>query len=96
MCSEVRLTVHSEYVRLYDVLVALCVTRVVAGVDELDPSQVQGSVAEHPHLILVEGRQIGLVASPHDGRGWSPSHVALDLNIVPHTGRQVVHLQRLV
>jgi hypothetical protein len=40
--------------RLHNIFVALCVTRVVAGMYQLDSSQVQGSVAEHPHLILIE------------------------------------------
>ena len=84
--NGVTLTVHSQHVRLHNILVALCVTRVVAGMDQLDSSQVQGSVAEHPHLILIDGRQISLVASPHNGWWWSPSHITLNLNIVPNTG----------
>jgi len=49
------LTVHSQHMRLHNIFVALRMTRVVAGVNQLDSSQVQGSVAEHPHLILIEG-----------------------------------------
>jgi len=52
--SGVTLTVHSQHMRLHNIFVALCMTRVVPGVDQLDSSQVQGSVAEHPHLILIE------------------------------------------
>ena len=94
--NGVKLTVHSQHVRLHNVFVALCMTCVVAGVDQLDSSQVQGSITEHPHLILIERRKISLVASPYDGWWWSPSHVTFNLNIVPYTSRQMVHLQGLV
>jgi len=94
--NGVTLTVHSQHVCLHNIFVALCMTRVVASMDQLDSSQVQGSVAEHPHLILIERCQISLVASPYDGRRWSSGDIALNLDVVPDTGRQVVHLQGLV
>lgn len=94
--NGVTLTVHSQHVRLHNIFVTLCMTRVVAGVNQLDSSQVQGSVTEHPHLILIEGCQISLVPSPYDGGRWRSSHITLNLDIVPDTGRQMVHLQGLV
>lgn len=85
-----------ENVRLHDVLVPLCVAGVVASMDELDAREVEGAIAEHTHVVLVELAQVGAVATPHDGRRRCPRHVALDVYVVAHSRRQVVHLQSLV
>lgn len=87
---------HGEDVSLRDVPVPLRVTRVVAGMHELYPRQVEATVREHPHFVLAEAREVGSVATPHDGWRRGAAHVTLDLHVVADPCTQVVNLQRLV
>lgn len=84
-------------VSLYDILIALCVTRVVAGVDEAYVADVKSAVGEHLEFIIgAQLRQVKPLAPPNDGRtGWA-SHVALNFDVVPHTPAELVHFERLV
>lgn len=87
---------HGENVGLRDIPVPLGVTRVVAGMHQLYPSEVEAAVREHPHFVLPETGEVGSVTSPHDGWRRGATHITLDLHVVPDPGTQVVNLQRLV
>ena len=76
-----------EDVGLDDVFVALGVARVIAGVDETDVADVEGSVREDFELVLAQLRQVETVTAPHDRRTGRSAHVAFDLDVVTDTRR---------
>lgn len=87
---------HVQDVRLDDVLIALSVARVVARVDEAHAVDVERAVREHLELVLGELRQVEPVPAPDDRRRRRSRHVALDLDVVAHARRDLVHLERFV
>lgn len=79
-------TVNVEDVSLDDVFVALGVAGVVAGVNQSNVVDVEGSVREDFEFLFGQLSQVESVSSPDDRRSWRSSHVAFDFNIVTDSG----------
>ena len=94
--SQRQLTVDAEDVRLDDIFVALGMTGVIAGVDQLDVVDIEGAVGKDLEFVLGQLGQIESVASPDDWRIGRTGHVAFDFDVVADAGREVIHFQSLV
>jgi hypothetical protein len=88
--------VNVKSVRLDDVFVALGVAGVVAGVNEPDVVNVKGSVGEDFELVFGQLGQVQSVPPPNDRRCRRSRHVALDLDIVANSGRNLIQFQGFV
>jgi len=89
-------TVYGQHVRLRYFRVPQGPARVVARVDQLYFRQIQRPVAEHPHVLVAQRRQVGRVPFPNDRRRRITAHVAPDLHVVAHLGGYPVRFQRFL
>ena len=83
-------TVDVKSVRLDDIFVALSVAGVVAGVNEPDVVNVKSSIGEDFELVFGQLSQVQSVSTPNNRRCRWSRHVALDLDIVSNSGRNLI------
>lgn len=87
---------HVKNVSLNDVFVPLGVAGVVSSVNEPNIVDVKGSIGEDFQLLFGQLSQVESVTSPDDRWSRRSRHVALDLNVVADSGRDLIQFQGFI
>lgn len=82
--------------RLGHLRVSQSSARVIPGVDQLYLGEVQRPVAENPHVLVAEGRQVGGISFPDDRRRRIAAHVAADFHVVADLCGYPIDLERFL